>query len=122
MTRIALTSAHWTRCRRTAPCAPYGRRWVEDFRDRLRDAYGDRIRDLRLFGSKARGEVHDESDIDLLVLVEGDEYDTRQATVDLASAISPWLAPQVSDFELYHAPVSRATGFYKELRRESVRL
>jgi predicted nucleotidyltransferase len=46
------------------------RRWVEELRDRLRALLGDRLRDLRLFGSHARRQAHDESDIDLLVLVD----------------------------------------------------
>ncbi len=98
------------------------RRWVEDLRDRLRDAYGPRIRDLRLFGSRARGESHEESDLDVLVLLDDGDFATHMAIVDLAMSIAPELSAHVFDFERYHAPVSRATGFYKELRKESVRL
>lgn len=98
------------------------RRWVEEFRERLRAEHGPRLRDLRLFGSKARGEWHEESDIDLLVLLDGCDIETRMAIVDLARSISPWLSPHTYDFERYHEPVSRATGFYKEMRKESVRL
>jgi len=98
------------------------RLWIEELRDRLSGQLGDRLRDLRLFGSKARGDGGSESDIDLLVLVEGLDTGTHEAILDLAMSISPWLAPHVFDFDRYHEPVSRASGFYKELRRESVRL
>lgn len=77
---------------------------------------------MRIFGSKVRGDAHDESDIDVLVLVDGADTPTRHAIADLAVEISPWLSPVVYDFERYHAPVSRASGFYEEMRRESVRL
>jgi predicted nucleotidyltransferase len=98
------------------------RRWIEEFRDRLRAEYGARLRDLRLFGSKARGEWDEESDIDLLVLLDGCDLETSWAVLDIARSISPWLSPHTYDFERYHEPASRATGFYKEMRKESVRL
>lgn len=98
------------------------RRWVEEFRERVRASFGRRLRDLRLFGSKARGDDHPESDIDLLVLL--DDYTERDgdAVSDIAWEISTWLRPHAFGFDGYHTPRSRATGFYKELRRESVRL
>lgn len=75
-----------------------------------------------MFGSRVRGDAHEESDIDLLVLVDGLDEPTRRAVIDLAYAISGWLSPVVADFERYHSPRSRATGFYQEMRKESVRL
>jgi predicted nucleotidyltransferase len=98
------------------------RRWVEEFRDRLRALLGDRLRDLRLFGSHARRQAHEESDIDLLVLVDRLDEETWQSVIDMAHAISPWISPMVEDFERYHAPRSRATAIYEDIRRESVRL
>lgn len=101
---------------------PEERAWVEEFRDSARDMLGPRLRDMRLFGSKVRGDDHPESDIDLLVLVEDLDSDRRTAVVGLASSISTWLRPVVVDFDRYHSPSSRATGFYREMRKESVRL
>lgn len=93
-----------------------------DLRDGLRDLLGSRLKDVRLFGSKVRGDVHDESDIDILVLVDGRDSMTTRAITDLADGISPWLSPVIVDYDAYHAPASRASGFYEELRQESVRL
>lgn len=98
------------------------RRAVERFRDDLRDLLGPRLRDLRLYGSKVRGDDHDESDIDVLVLVDVKDWPTWETIIDLAHSISTWISPRVIAFDAYHAPSSRATGYYKELRRESVRL
>lgn len=36
----------------------------------LRELYGERLRDVVLFGSWARGDAHPESDIDLLVVLD----------------------------------------------------
>lgn len=41
---------------------PTERRWVEEFRDGVRGRWGARIRDMRIYGSKVRGDDHDESD------------------------------------------------------------
>ena len=38
---------------------------------RLRPLFGERLRELRLFGSCARGDAHEDSDVDVLVLVDG---------------------------------------------------
>jgi predicted nucleotidyltransferase len=101
---------------------PQRRRWIEEFRDRLRALIGDRLRDLRLFGSEARGQASAESDIDLLVLVDGLDEETWRAVLDMAHSISPWLTPLIEDYERYHAPRSRATGIYNAIREESIRL
>lgn len=70
---------------------PRRRRWVEEFRGRLRALLGERLRDLRLFGSEARGQGGAESDIDLLVLVDEFDEQTWRAVLDMAYSISPWL-------------------------------
>jgi len=44
---------------------------LQDMKARLQTAFGERFRGLVLYGSEARGEATQESDIDLLVLLEG---------------------------------------------------
>ncbi|MBO0930663.1 nucleotidyltransferase family protein [Fibrella aquatilis] len=41
----------------------------------LVDYYGDRLQKLVLFGSYARGDFHDESDIDLMPVIDGTSKD-----------------------------------------------
>ena len=98
------------------------RRSVEEFRERVSAELGVRLRDLRIFGSKVRGDDHPESDIDLLVLVDDLDPTTYDRILQIAQSISVWIHPIVSDFDSYHLPINRASGLYKELRKESVRL
>lgn len=49
---------------------------VREFKQELQKLYGDRLADLVLFGSYARGDYDDESDIDLMVLLNDDEIST----------------------------------------------
>jgi predicted nucleotidyltransferase len=44
---------------------------LTEVRDALSSVYGDRLRDVILFGSVARGDDNEDSDIDFLVLLEG---------------------------------------------------
>jgi predicted nucleotidyltransferase len=44
---------------------------LEELRLWLEERYGARLRELKLFGSRARGEAHEDSDVDVLVVVDG---------------------------------------------------
>lgn len=44
---------------------------LRDVRAALEDLYGDRLVELVLYGSQARGDTHAESDVDLLVVLDG---------------------------------------------------
>lgn len=70
-----------------------------DYAARLRWRFGDRLRWVRLFGSWARGEARDDSDIDVAVVIEGmtrDEwreavgmvFDTEMATEVVLTALA----------------------------------
>lgn len=93
------------------------------FRDQMRATFGPRLRDFRLYGSAARNDMHDESDIDVLVLVDGLTGEEKWAIYGMHDATGMHsISPAVIDFDQYHLPVSRATGFYREMRKESIRL
>jgi predicted nucleotidyltransferase len=87
-------------------------------RPRLREAFGDRLRGVVLFGSEARGEASPENDIDLFVLLEG-PIDLGKDIATIVGALYPVqleiadrpihaLPAQVEDYEagtfaVYHA-------------------
>ncbi len=48
------------------------RKIAEDFARHLKAKYGDRIERIILFGSVARGEYREDSDVDLIVIGRGD--------------------------------------------------
>ena len=45
---------------------------LREFKTALKKLYGQRLRNMILYGSWARGEATEDSDVDLLVVLEGD--------------------------------------------------
>lgn len=56
------------------------------FADRLTDACGENIHEIILYGSVARGEHHETSDVDVLIIIE--DEDSREAVHDEAVSIA----------------------------------
>jgi predicted nucleotidyltransferase len=54
----------------------------------LHQQYPDRVQEVILIGSKARGEAHPDSDIDILILVDDDDWRFSHAISRLAARIS----------------------------------
>ena len=44
---------------------------IEDFKQKIQKLYGKKLKKIILYGSYARGEATEESDIDLLIVLEG---------------------------------------------------
>lgn len=57
---------------------------LQRVKERLEVLYGDRLAGLYLYGSYARGDAHDESDIDLLAVLQGeiDSWEEGNRLVD----------------------------------------
>lgn len=45
---------------------------LQELKDKLSELYGDRLAELILYGSQARGEAGEDSDIDVLIVLKGD--------------------------------------------------
>ncbi|MDX2032338.1 MAG: nucleotidyltransferase domain-containing protein [Blastocatellia bacterium] len=63
---------------------------VNDVRQSFESLYGERLQDVILFGSQARGDAQTGSDIDLLVVLDGDVRPGEEIlrTGDIVSSIS----------------------------------
>jgi len=60
------------------------RKAVEEFVKKALDKYGDRIESIILFGSVARGEAGEESDIDILVVTRKEDFRLRRMLIEIA--------------------------------------
>ena len=82
-----------------------------EYTARLRAVFGDRLTEVRLFGSFARGEANEDSDVDVLVLVDGlTDAEVGVAAGEVASVIHKTGLPL--------APLPMATEHLAELRRQ----
>jgi predicted nucleotidyltransferase len=100
---------------------------VRRFASRLRDALGKDLRALWLYGSRARGEAHAESDVDLLVIADGGRERYQQIAWELseeaaiASGESPFLySVQVHDLEWLRRRREIDSFFIQEVDRDKL--
>ena len=97
---------------------------ASEFKQSLLERYGTRFAKLILFGSYARGDFHDESDVDFLVVLNDAEVQGGNE-VFFVSDIVIELTMKYNKFVSY-LPVSYArlqnaqTNFYYNIRREGL--
>lgn len=70
------------------PLTDNERRALDTFVRRLYANYGDRVRSVVLFGSKARGDAGPDSDVDVLVTLADDDPELRWNVQRLAARVS----------------------------------
>ncbi|MSP24305.1 MAG: nucleotidyltransferase domain-containing protein [Myxococcales bacterium] len=92
---------------------PSVRAAIERFRIGVQARFGPRLRELVLFGSYARGDADDESDVDLLVVIDELSEAERREVFDLA------YDADAADREHWSglAPIVYSTAWAQELRR-----
>jgi predicted nucleotidyltransferase len=98
---------------------------LDQIRPRLEIAFGGRLRGVILFGSRAREDHRPDSDLDLLVLLEGPLALSR----DIGLAVDALYPLQLEvDFPIHALPVdverfeARGRLFYRNAARDGIRL
>lgn len=71
---------------------------LTDYVTQLHETCGDRLLQVILFGSKARGDSEPESDIDLLVVLRGELDGLKDRLADLSYRVSLRYGVVLSDF------------------------
>ena len=97
---------------------------LREFKDRLQRDF--RLVEMRLFGSRAREEGDEASDLDVLVILEQDGWDIDMAIYDICFDLNlkydVVLTCVIYSREEFGSGFTRATGFYKEIERDGIRL
>lgn len=93
-----------------------------------RKEFGEKIIKILLFGSYARGEQNEDSDIDYVAIVDGDRLDLQNRVKNVWDAmfdislekdvvVSPTIVPY-DEFEKYKG----VSGYYKNIESEGIRV
>ena len=92
---------------------------LEALTDRLRAQLGEALREIKLFGSRARGDADEKSDVDVVVIVD-DRQKRRAVVIDVAAdvsleygvAISPLVRSQSQweHLKSIQAPITQSVG------------
>jgi predicted nucleotidyltransferase len=94
---------------------------IKEFLQRLREAEGDNLLQVNLFGSVARGRDNEGSDIDVFILLKdygktGTEKVTiKERILDMASAVE-----EINDYQVYISPLIRSEEAYLKNRKRSL--
>ena len=89
----------------------------------LRNAYGERLKNIILFGSLARGQEDPDSDIDLMLLLDGpfDYWSELRYTVDLLAPLqlkSPrYISPKIARYADF---MRGSTQLYKNIQHDGI--
>ncbi len=96
------------------------------FKGALQSLLGDNLLSLHLFGSRARGEETEESDLDVLVVVRKKNWALCRRIVeeslDVDLAYDTNLAPTILSAQEYQQNQEYGTPFYRNIEREGVSL
>ena len=97
---------------------------ILEFRAGIRSVLGDRLKELWLFGSRARGDNRPDSDYDFLVVAEGDRSELREVVADKENDIMFRLGEILASVVYTPGLWERAlnTPFGMNVRREGKRI
>jgi predicted nucleotidyltransferase len=105
---------------------PNDRTAVTEYIEQICERFPNRILAVTLYGSKARGDDDDESDIDLLVLVDVEDDEFRSELWAIASAVSleynVVVSPQVFGQERWDETRRIRMPLYRAIEAEGVPL
>jgi predicted nucleotidyltransferase len=98
---------------------------LDNFKQGIQDIYGPRLKGLILYGSRARGDAEPDSDVDVVVVLDGpiDRGAENERTSYLRAAINLDTGLLVSC--LYLTPDKVRSGerlLYRNIRSEGIRL
>ena len=83
---------------------------VQAFKERLLKKYATEVLTLKLFGSRARGEGDENSDLDILVLLKEETSTIRNFTFELAADI-------FLEFEIDISPLVMSQNHFEDMKK-----
>ena len=105
---------------------PSEKRWLKEFRRELARQFPGQIERLSVYGSKARGDSHQDSDLDVLLIVKdtASRLKTRMRRVGYLLAAEGRAVPSILAFthQEWTQRGHRGSPFRKAVERDEVRV
>ena len=96
------------------------RRFAEDIKKYL----GESVREVILFGSVARGDYGENSDVDILIIVDENAWEAQKKASDIAVnyllKYGIYVSAKVLSLKEFELMKNLNTAFYRNIRQEGV--
>jgi len=97
---------------------------LRQFKAAVEQALGSQLIELKLFGSKARGDDKPDSDIDVLVIVTDDDWHICDKIYDIATDIflqtDIYISPKVIGKSRLEQLQKEGTSFLRSISRDAI--
>ena len=97
---------------------------IKRFKAGLQQALGECLIELKLFGSKARGDDRPDSDVDVLVIVTSDDWHISDTVYDIATDIflqtDLCISPKVISKSIFDKLQKENTSFIRNISRDAI--
>jgi predicted nucleotidyltransferase len=97
---------------------------LKRFVEKVKELYGSKIEKIILFGSYARGESREDSDIDLLIISSGGRFKMQKKLSEIAVGIlldmGVYISAKAVSVEEYNFMKRINSGFYQSVKREGI--
>jgi len=99
-------------------------RAAEIFVKKVLEKHGSKIEDVILFGSLARNETREDSDVDMLVVIKNEDYRLRREIIGIAFDVLLETGENISAKIISREELERLKefSFFKRVSLEGVRL
>jgi len=97
---------------------------LRQFKASLEQTLGGQLIEMRLFGSKARGDDEPDSDIDVLVIVASDDWHIRDkvydVTTDMLLQTDVCISPKVISKSRFDQLCKEGTSFIHNISKDAI--
>jgi len=97
---------------------------LKEFKTSLEQAFGGQLIELKLFGSKARGDDQPNSDMDVLVIVASEDWHIRDTVYDVATDVllqmDVCISPKVISKKRFDQLRGEGTSFIHNVSKDAI--